>query len=75
MLSAIRDFTREKGFREAGRDVCIEDDQFQTISQQADVCLRDTLRSWPTLGSGVRGRESDRLVVQRFARQDGYRHG
>lgn len=32
-----------KGFRETGRDVYVEDEQFKTIWQQADTCLRDAM--------------------------------
>lgn len=56
LLSHIWNFARErgytdlpnpcagiKGFKEAGRDAYVEDDQFQAIWGKADVCLRDAM--------------------------------
>jgi len=56
LLSHIWNFARDKGytalpnpcagikgFRETGRDVYVEDEQFRSIWQKADTCLRDAM--------------------------------
>ena len=83
LLSHIWNFAREKGytalpnpcigirgFRETGRDVYIEDSQYQAIWKHADVCLRDAMELAYLTGQ----RPSDVMGLSEMDIREGYIH-
>lgn len=59
-----------KGFKESGRDVYIEDDQFAAILEHADVCLRDAIDLAYLTGQ----RPADVLALTEMDVRDGALH-
>jgi integrase len=83
LLSHIWNFARDKGytalpnpcagikgFKEKGRDAYVEDDQFEAIWQQADVCLRDAMDLAYLTGQ----RPADVLRLSEMDARDGALH-
>lgn len=83
LLSHIWNFARDKGytdlpnpcagikgFKEDGRDVYVEDDQYQAIWEKADVCLRDAMDLAYLLGQ----RPADVLGLSEMDVRDGAVH-